>query len=97
MLILTSGLLFANPANKTASKTLRESPDGKIFTNREASTTGQKVHAGAMKINKAIRGNAQLRGVVISLCLPEGSSLSFGIMVNIKRNDIIQMLLQCFR
>ena len=74
---------------KTALKTWRESTDGKKFTNWEASPTGQKIHAGAIKINRAIRGNAQLRGVVTSLRLPEGSSLGFGIMVNIQGDDFI--------
>lgn len=74
---------------KTALKTWRESTDGKKFTNWEASATGQKVHAGAIKINRAIRGNAQLRGVFTSLRLPEGSSLGFGIMVNILGDDYI--------
>jgi hypothetical protein len=74
---------------KTALKTWRESTDGKKFTNWEASPTGQKIHAGAIKINRAIRGNAQLRGVVTSLRLPEGSSLGFGIMVNIQGDDYI--------
>ena len=74
---------------KTALRTWLESPDGMKFTNWEASPTGQKVHAGAIKINRAIRGNAQLRGVVTSLRLPEGSSLGFGIMVNIQGDDYI--------
>ncbi len=89
MLFLASGALLANPANKTALKTWRDSPDGIQFTKWEASPTGQKVHAGAMKINRAIRGNAQLRGVVTSLRLPERSSLGFGIMVNIQGDDYI--------
>jgi hypothetical protein len=74
---------------KTALKTWRESTDGMKFTNWESSPIGQKVHAGAIKINRAIRGNAQLVGVVTSLSLPEGSSLGFGIMVNIQGDDYI--------
>ena len=68
---------------KTALKTWRESTDGKKFTNWEASPTGQKIHAGAIKINRAIRGNAQLKGVVTSQSLPEGSRLGYGFMVKI--------------
>ncbi|MFD3274789.1 hypothetical protein [Aquirufa echingensis] len=89
MLILASGSLLANPENKTALKTWRDSPDGIQFTKWEASPAGKKVHAGAVKINRAIRGNASLVGVVTSLTLPEGSSLGFGIMVNIQGDDYI--------
>ena len=88
-LILVSGSLFANPTNRTALKSWRESSDGIHFTKWEASPVGQKIHAGAIKINRAIRGNAQLRGFVTSLRLPEGSSLGFGIMVNIQGDDYI--------
>lgn len=74
---------------KTVLKTWRDSPDGLQFTKWEASPVGQKVQAGAIKINRAIRGNAQLKGVVTSRSLPEGSSLGFGIMVNIQGDDYI--------
>ena len=82
-LILVSGSLFANPTNKSALKSWRESSDGIHFTKWEASPVGQKVHAGAIKINRAIRGNAQLKGVVTSQSLPEGSRLGYGFMVKI--------------
>jgi hypothetical protein len=75
--------------NKTALKTWRDSPDGIQFTKWEASPAGKKVHAGAVKINRSIRGNASLVGVVTSLALPEGSRLGFGIMVNIQGDDYI--------
>ncbi len=74
---------------KTALKTWRESTDGIQFTKWEASPAGKKVHAGAVKINRAIRGNASLVGVVTSLTLPEGSRLGKGIMVNIQGEEYI--------
>ena len=70
-------------------KTWRDSPDGIQFTKWEASPAGKKVHAGAVKINRAIRGNASLVGVVTALTLPEGSRLGFGIMVNIQGEEYI--------
>ncbi|MHA8059988.1 hypothetical protein PQG22_01770 [Aquirufa beregesia] len=75
--------------SKAALKKWEASPDGIMFKNWEASPVGKKVHAGAAKINKAIRGNSSLEGVVTSLSLPEGSSLGFGVMVKINGDDYI--------
>ena len=47
------------------------------------------MHAGAVKINKFIRSNANMEGVVTSLSLPEGARLGFGVMVNIEGEDYI--------
>ena len=88
-----SGLFFRSPEKPTKPATATEnratfnswqaSPAGVEFQLWEASPTGKKVHAGAMKINRAIRGNAQLTGVVTSLRLPEGSRVGYGFMVKI--------------
>lgn len=96
--LLLSGSLLANPKTKSASsptstwKTWRESPDGIQYARWEASPVGKKVHAGAVKINRAIQGNATLSGVVTSLSLPESSRLGFGIMVNIQGETYILAL-----
>ena len=70
--------------SKAALKKWEASPDGVQFKNWEASPVGKKVHAGAVKINKFIRSNATMEGVVTSLSLPEGARLGFGVMVNIE-------------
>jgi len=69
--------------NKAAFKNWQASPDGIDFQLWEASPTGKKVHAGAVKINRAIRGNSSLEGVVTSRTLPEGSRVGYGFMVKI--------------
>lgn len=75
--------------SKAALKKWEETPDGVQFENWEASPTGKKVHAGAVKINKFIRSNAKIEGVVSSLSLPEGARLGFGVMVNIEGEEYI--------
>lgn len=75
--------------SKSALKKWESSPDGIQFKNWEASPEGKKVHAGAVKINKFIRNNAQMEGVVTSLSLPEGARLGFGVMVNIDGEEYI--------
>jgi len=75
--------------SKAALKKWEASPDGIQFKNWEASPAGKKVHAGAVKINKFIRSNANMEGVVTSLSLPEGARLGFGVMVNIEGEDYI--------
>lgn len=75
--------------SKAALKKWEASPDGVQFKNWEASPVGKKVHAGAVKINKFIRSNATMEGVVTSLSLPEGARLGFGVMVNIEGEDYI--------
>lgn len=88
-----SGLFYTNPEkpnklptateNKASIKNWQASPDGVKYQLWEASPTGKKVHAGAIKINRAIRGNASITGVVTSLSLPEGSRVGYGFMVKI--------------
>jgi hypothetical protein len=75
--------------SKAALKKWEESPDGVQFKNWEASPVGKKVHAGAVKLNKFIRSNATMEGVVTSLSLPEGARLGFGVMVNIEGEEYI--------
>ena len=88
-----SGLFYTSPENPNKPATVAEkkanlkswqaSPAGVEFQLWEASPTGKKVHAGAVKINRAIRGNASMAGVVTSLNLPEGSRVGYGFMVKI--------------
>ncbi len=75
--------------SNAALKKWESSPDGVQFKNWEASPAGKKVHAGAVKINKFIRNNAPMEGVVTSLSLPEGARLGFGIMINIDGEEYI--------
>jgi len=75
--------------SKAALKKWETSPDGVQFKNWESSPAGKKVHAGAVKINKFIRSNANMEGVVTSLSLPEGARLGFGVMVNIEGEEYI--------
>ncbi|MFD3394989.1 hypothetical protein U0R10_10195 [Aquirufa sp. OSTEICH-129V] len=75
--------------SKAALKQWEASSDGIQFKNWEASPEGKKVHAGAVKINKFIRSNSNLEGVVTSLTLPEGSRLGFGVMVRIEGEEYI--------
>lgn len=75
--------------SKVALKQWEASPDGIQFKNWEASPEGKKVHAGAVKINKFIRSNTSMEGVVTSLTLPEGSRLGFGVMVRIEGEEYI--------
>jgi hypothetical protein len=75
--------------SKAALKKWEASPDGIQFKNWEASPVGQKVHAGAVKINKFIRSKTNMEGIVTSLSLPEGSRLGFGVMVSIEGEEFI--------
>lgn len=75
--------------SKAALKKWEATPDGVHFKNWEVSPAGKKVHAGAVKINKFIRSNAKIEGVVSSLSLPEGARLGFGVMVNIEGEEYI--------
>jgi len=78
--------------SKAALKKWEASPDGIHFKNWEASPAGKKVNAGAAKIIKFVRNNANMEGVVTSLSLPEGSRLGFGVMVKIDNVDYILSL-----
>jgi hypothetical protein len=78
--------------SKAALKKWEASPDGIEFKKWEASPAGKKVHAGAAKIRKFVRSNANMQGIVTSLSLPEGSRLGYGLMVKIDREDYILSL-----
>jgi len=75
--------------SKAALKKWEATPDGIFFKKWEASPAGLKIQAAAAKINKSIKDNSNIEGVVTSLSLPEGSRLGFGVMVNIKGDDYI--------
>ncbi len=78
--------------SKAALKKWEASPDGIYFKKWDASPAGKKVNAGAAKIRKFVRSNANMVGVVTSLSLPEGSRLGFGVMVKIDKVDYILSL-----
>ncbi|MEY2761698.1 MAG: hypothetical protein RLZZ96_1598 [Bacteroidota bacterium] len=78
--------------SKAALKKWETSPDGIQFKNWEASPVGKKVQAGAAKIRKFVRTNANMQGIVTSLSLPEGSRLGYGLLVKIDREDYILSL-----
>ena len=64
-------------------------PEGIKFKKWEASPAGKKVYAAEAKINKSIRNNTDMEGVVTSLSLPESSRVGFGVMVRINEEDYI--------
>lgn len=92
---LSEATAKSNPKTLTAAerksslKKWESSPDGIQFKNWEASLEGKKVHAGAVKINKFIRNNAPMEGIVTSLSLPQGARLGFGVMVSIDGEEYI--------
>ena len=66
----------ANPKALTAAESKVElkkweaTPNGIMFKKWEASPAGIKVQAAAAKINKSIKDNSNIEGVVTSLSLP---------------------------
>jgi len=64
-------------------------PAGVMYKKWEVSPAGKKVYAAEAKINKSIRNNTDMEGVVTSLSLPEGSRVGFGVMVRINEEDYI--------
>jgi hypothetical protein len=76
-------------SNRASLKSWQASPAGVEFQLWEDSPIGKKVHMGAMKINRAIQGNASILGVVTSLRLPEGSRVGYGFMVKIDEEEYI--------
>jgi len=105
MLVVVSGLVFANREIETSIKSVPKSlsaaeriaalkkwegtPNGIMFKKWEASPAGIKVHAGAAKIRKSIRDYTNMEGVITSLYLPPGSRLGLGVMVRINGDDYI--------
>ncbi|MBX2952820.1 MAG: hypothetical protein KF870_09960 [Leadbetterella sp.] len=104
LLVVVSGLVFANCENKNETSTPKPLPtaeltaglkrweatlDGIKFKAWEASPEGKKVLDGAAKIKTHINAFTHMEAVVTSLSLPPGSRLGFGVMVRIKDDDYI--------
>jgi hypothetical protein len=64
-------------------------PEGVKFKKWEASPAGKKVYAGIAKIRKQISDFTDMEAVIISLSLPPGSRLGFGVMARINGVDYI--------
>ena len=80
---------FSAAEKKAALKKWEATPDGIKFNEWKASAKGQKVLASAAKLRKHISTSANMHAVVISLSLPPGSRLGFGVMVRINGDDYI--------
>jgi hypothetical protein len=105
LLIVVSGLVFANreietPAKsapkpvsaaerKAALKKWEATPDGMMYKKWEASPAGKKVYASEAKIRESIRNYTSMEGLVTALDLPPGARLGFGVMVRINGDDYI--------
>jgi hypothetical protein len=72
-----------------ARKKWEATPEGILFKKWEASVEGKKVQASADKIRKSVKDFTTMKGEVISLTLPPGSRVGFGIMVKINGDDYI--------
>lgn len=110
ILVVVSGLLFANRENKNFKKSISKpptaaeikasrvkweaSPDGIMFKKWEASPAGKKVYAAEAKIRKSIKDSTKMEAVVTSLSIPLGSRVGFGVMVSINEEDYILAMVQ---
>jgi hypothetical protein len=74
---------------KAALKKWEFSPDGIKYKKWEASIEGKKVYAAEAKIRRHISAFTNMEAVVISLSLPIGSRLGFGVMVKIHGEEYI--------
>lgn len=74
---------------KAALKKWEATPDGIKFTTWKTSPEGQKVLTSAAKLMKHVRDSTHMEAVVISLSLPPGSRLGFGVMVSIHDEEYI--------
>ena len=74
---------------RAAMKQWEASPAGIKYKKWEASPEGKKVYASAAKISKYTRYYENMEAVVISLSLPPGSLLGFGVMARIDGDDYI--------
>ena len=95
-LAFLSGPLFAKPDGKkgaapkqTPMQQWEATPAGKSYKQWQASPAGKKVYAGEALIHKQRKAFTNMEAVVISLTLPPGARLGFGIMVKIKGTDYI--------
>ena len=104
LLVVVSGLVVANSQIKNETSTPKPisaaereaalkqweaTPAGIMYKKWEASPAGKKVYAGEAKIRKSLRDYTNMEGVVISLSLPPGSRLGFGVMARINGEDYI--------
>ncbi len=85
----TVGVPLSAAEKKAALKRWEATPGGILYTKWKTSPTGKKVFASTAKINKPIKDNTNMEGVVTSLSLPPGSRLGFGVMVRINGDDYI--------
>jgi len=74
---------------EAAMKQWYTTPGGIAYKNWEASPEGKKVLAGDAKISKQTSSYTNMEAVVISLSLPPGSQLGFGVIVRINGDDYI--------
>lgn len=74
---------------KAALKQWYTTPGGIAYKNWEASPAGKKVYSAEAKIRHCINESSNMEAVVISLSLPPGSRLGFGVMVRINGEDYI--------
>jgi hypothetical protein len=70
-------------------KRWQASPDGIRYKKWQESPAGIKVQTSAAKIGKAVKDSVNMEALVISLSLPEGARLGFGVMVRIDADDYI--------
>jgi hypothetical protein len=85
---LTQKPLSAAERN-AAMKAWEATPEGIHFKEWEASPAGKKVYAAEANIREHLRDSSNMDAVVISLSLPPGSRLGFGVMVRINDDDYI--------
>ncbi|NOT91473.1 hypothetical protein [Ferruginibacter sp.] len=74
---------------EAAMKEWEATPAGIMYKKWEASPAGKKVYAAEAKIRKNITDSTNMEAVVISLSLPPGSQLGFGVMVRINDDDYV--------
>lgn len=105
LLVVVSGLVFANQETKTTQspgstplsaaqrdaekKKWEASPDGVKFKEWETSRAGKNVQASAAKIREDIGAFTSMEAVITALSLPPGSRLGFGVMARINGTDYI--------
>ncbi|SDG51677.1 hypothetical protein SAMN05421827_107144 [Pedobacter terrae] len=105
LLVVVSGLVFANQETKTTQspgtkplsaaqrdaekKKWEASPDGVKFKEWETSTAGKNVQASAAKIREDIGAFTTMEAEITALSLPPGSRLGFGVMAKINGADYI--------
>ena len=74
---------------RTEREKWEATPAGIAFKEWEASPAGKKVLDGAAKIKGPTSDYSDMKAVITSLSLPQGSRLGFGVMVRINDDDYI--------